>query len=1148
MECFKTKYIQNHLLKFKPEKIGGLGNFPESKIKLIKNTLNIISKNPSKSLNLQNSQDEFIELFYSILLYFNLNFQKEKIINMFHDEKIIKYLSKKLITFYKLFQSLILPKDIVRNLIKKSKTFDEILGFLFYIGTDIIDFLQLIYSEIEFIKNIFEDELDKLNEENENREQKDKREMKKIEIDSYVIPKKSDNIEKIYEIASLIYISEKMNHLNIIKFSKSLIGKYVEFYNEKNLKNLLLLSNLINLISRNDKKFYFEYNNMDIDLIIHDAGIILIKRKEIRNNEILEFISNDLYFNSERFEKPYYRPLEVLDGIDIENLDDKFFKIWNSMNFNNIFKKWMNDFYEKISSLIKDMKYFGLLYKFFLFNHSKKYDSEQIKIMKKKFMELLFTYRNEMCLHFVQDTIKLIYLLDDRKLEVKDLLELMQYNIDYEKVNEIYMKIFENYNNISDKTKGVMVNYLLFSKYNSNPFNLVYLIKYNKNLKNEILSKINRYILTENDFLSLEETDSFKFFKGLIDNKIIGKELEYKGATYLMKVHMTILSLKEKINNFDIKYSEICIFFQDEKNKNILKEKLLYLNFLNEIEQQRQYSQLEYKVNEVKNKMDEFELIYTNFRDFFYEKNKKDLDKLANILSDLKIKSLNFFENNLSKEYEYYSKFLQGAKKRNNLKRSIFFNEILKYNQKYVFKNNGEKVLEETEKDFYKLNVIFKKGGVYEVDENILNICILSFDESEKQLKNELNILSDIFKAKANLDDLCEDIFIYSKKGIIFDTAIAIDIFIEKIGPRTTDFKESIKEIIIKMKGNKKIDIIKKCYNKLKELNIFDGKERENNLIKILLKFKEKPDSIEFLLKTSLEEADILLEILSFNGDDSVNINDILNMEKCIMFFNNIGTIPELKKMKDSEIIEKFQRYVQEQKYIDSYFERYINNFEQIILLKSKVDWRESLKYKIKELFEGSTFFLSNEKRDVGNNKELIFVCNYESEVKNVKTKIRLGRKDIISLRDKALLSKIITNDKYYFINSITEIINISGLLKELYIRGYPKIIRVRIYYKVEIIKKEKGEKNEIIPKIELYIDDKNKNSFKDIIVELKNILEEFKDIQINSYKSMPLIRYLYGRQFNLLYDTLNGKKSNQLQYLLKYITNDSIKLILKET
>ena len=54
-----------------------------------------------------------------------MNFQNEKIIEMFHDEKILTYLSKKLITFYKLFQSLSLPINIVRNLIKNSKTFDE---------------------------------------------------------------------------------------------------------------------------------------------------------------------------------------------------------------------------------------------------------------------------------------------------------------------------------------------------------------------------------------------------------------------------------------------------------------------------------------------------------------------------------------------------------------------------------------------------------------------------------------------------------------------------------------------------------------------------------------------------------------------------------------------------------------------------------------------------------------------------------------------------------------------------------------------------------------------------------------------------------------------------------------------------------------
>ena len=95
-ECFSTKYVQQHLLKFTPEKIEGLGTFPENKKKYI-NTLNIISQNPEQRLNLKDAKDkdELIELFYSILLYFNIHFQeKQKVLDMFNDEKILTYLSK----------------------------------------------------------------------------------------------------------------------------------------------------------------------------------------------------------------------------------------------------------------------------------------------------------------------------------------------------------------------------------------------------------------------------------------------------------------------------------------------------------------------------------------------------------------------------------------------------------------------------------------------------------------------------------------------------------------------------------------------------------------------------------------------------------------------------------------------------------------------------------------------------------------------------------------------------------------------------------------------------------------------------------------------------------------------------------------------
>ena len=60
------------------------------------------------------------------------------------------------------------------------------------------------------IKTLYENEFEKIYEENENKEQKDKIEMRKLEVDKFVIPKKSDNIEELRIVVSLIIDSEKM--------------------------------------------------------------------------------------------------------------------------------------------------------------------------------------------------------------------------------------------------------------------------------------------------------------------------------------------------------------------------------------------------------------------------------------------------------------------------------------------------------------------------------------------------------------------------------------------------------------------------------------------------------------------------------------------------------------------------------------------------------------------------------------------------------------------------------------------------------------------------------------------------------------------------------------------------------------------------
>ena len=1141
LECYRTKSIQQHLLKFKPEKIEGLGTFPEAKLKLIKNILKALSKNPSKSMNLQDSKNEseLNELFYSILLLFNMNFQKEQVEEMFKDDKILTYLSKKLISFHNLYKGLILEKDIVRKLINKAKTFDEILGYLPYIGTDIIEFLQLIYNEINFIKQIYGDELDKLRDENEGKDKKEQRQMKKIEVEQYVIPKKSDNIQKLYEVASLIFVTQKLENMEIIKFSKTLIGKYVEFYNEKSMDGLQLINNLINLIKKNDVKFEFKYNEKDMDFVIHETGIALIKKGEMKNNEILDFIKSDIYYNSNQYDKSFYRPLEVLDKIDIEKIDDKFFVTWVTMKFNNIFGKAINNFYDKITGLIKNMKDFGLLYRFFLYDNNKEYKTDVLKIMKKKYSDLLPTLQYDNCPNFVEDTIKLIYLIDQKKIDTRDLLKLIQENLDYEKVNDLYLKLSEQHKDLSDKTKDCIAAYFTTDKNNINHSSLIYLIKNCKNLRKEIFSKINKYIITENDFLSPEETENYKLYKGLIDNKIIDKEFSYKGATYVTKVQMTISSLEEKIKKFEIKYSEISVFFQNEKNKNILKERLLYLNILDEIKQQKNYANLEFKFKEIENKIDDLELIYSDFRDFFYQSHEQDLKKLTEICFNLKNESLNYYEKKVVEDYKNYSKYLDEAKKRQNLKKSTFFNEILKYNQKIVFKNSEEKALEETEKTFNNLKKIFEKEGISNINEKIMSICIQPFLENEENLKIEIKTLSEIFGVNAKLDEIYEAILLFSKRGLIFDIANALHVFMSAITAIKTNFSKCIEDIIASMKLNKDIQTIKFCNNILKDLKIFDGKEKENKLINILIKFKEQPDSIQFLLKTKAQDITNLQEIASSNDKNNfVTVNDILDLGKCVEFFKTIGTLEQIKGMKDSDIYEKMKNKVKEKEDISVLLERYVNNFSQIKLLETSVDKTKFLKYQIQTIFKGCEFVLSNEKEDIAKSKELLFKCKYKNE-KN--EDVTYSRDDIISLRDRALLAKKKTSEYKYFTDSISEIINISNILKELYIRGYPKIIIIRILYKVDFIIKSMDE-TEITPHLKYSFDEQNKNSFKEILSELKKILEELKEKQLEGYKTKPLIRYIYGRQFNLLKNISDKNKVMQLEPLLKYITNDSYK------
>ena len=280
------------------------------------------------------------------------------------------------------------------------------------------------------------------------------------------------------------------------------------------------------------------------------------------------------------------------------------------------------------------------------------------------------------------------------------------------------------------------------------------------------------------------------------------------------------------------------------------------MNFLDKDKTEKDITDLENKVKEVMNKINDFDLIIEDFRHFFYQKHINDINNLTKIYETLKSSDLNCFEKNYKADYEKITAYLNEAKKRRKLKESIFFNEILKYNQKILFKNDEEKALKEAENSFEKLKIIFEPNGLIKMDKNLMRLCLKPFKKDKQKIMDELKTLGKIFNAKADMENIYEGILLFLKRKFILNAASSILVFINTIEPNKTNFIKDIEKIIKQMKENNDIQTIKECNEKLIELNVIKKNENEgeNKLINILLKFREQQDSILFLLKLSNQD------------------------------------------------------------------------------------------------------------------------------------------------------------------------------------------------------------------------------------------------------------------------------------------------------
>jgi hypothetical protein len=151
----------------------------------------------------------------------------------------------------------------------------------------------------------------------------------------------------------------------------------------------------------------------------------------------------------------------------------------------------------------------------------------------------------------------------------------------------------------------------------------------------------------------------------------------------------------------------------------------------------------------------------------------------------------------------------------------------------------------------------------------------------------------------------------------------------------------------------------------------------------------------------------------------------------------------------------------------------------------SSLDKLDFLESSMQKIFNGAIFILSS---NIKSPIECIFDRMKENESKG-----NISKEKLISLRECAQLPKNISPDYKYFIEIITEIINISNILEKIYEKGYPNDIIVNINIKVDVIKNENKEA-ELDSKILYYIDNnKPQKNYKELVDTLKKKLSFLK-------------------------------------------------------
>ena len=1133
-----------------------------------KSNLNLLRFSNAANLFILSYKNQNIYSF--LLLSANLIYTKDKIKNDKFLELVNLY-KKKHSDLYKL----ILNNNDYEKYIKLMKDF-MITYFLFYDKEIIANDIKLsLYSEKLLIKIINErDNITQstitLNEyldllyliyQEKQKKKKNKNEINRIQIQNI---KNINNINfKDFEENYLKTVEyQKKKGENFIDFSY-IIKKFIPIYNNlPNLKKLFLTFKY-----ELSQKYNYEIRNI-LNLKIDDLGNKLFQNNQLKNKDILDFISYDeIYLSnkinndnlSDEFIEMYNndykkrKKVTILKGVDINsNSSPNLRLIEEYKTYKYFYLDMCSDYIDIFTDKIKDIKNLGI---FFVVLPKDYYNYDSIIELRVWIHNNINTFSQKECITFKEEiNIFIEILIKFAKELVTKFCSFLFENLG-EYCIELFIYLLNNNNKLTPQIKKELTLYYIpktmnFDEYEGeNIDNLIYFINHLKIEDNNIirifLDEIITLVFNYNEFISIKKSSRFTIFETLLSHKknfILNKTGGYiKVITYICE------DLIKRLKNLDLIYFELKPIYE-KSSKDFLKRIKLLLFFLSKDE----------VIGDDINK--EASLIFTNFEKgfLFVKNNAEELGKIRQYLDNFfsKNKEKNRLKNEIikfineilqkklsettsseeiKKKINQFLELKEDCKKNMDMKKnSLLFNEIYNANSKKI--QDEVNLLNETCKNFsLAIKIINEDPNKIQNNEYITYFYEIGY-KNEDNLEKEINWLigtQSIEITEAKKEDLLNALKFLIKKQRIINIINGILIL--------KGIYESGNEIISTSKEQKYFNILENHLKRLSQnipskqiegiINFikgkfnkisFDNKDQDFNIILLFFNTFINKEIFLFLKEKEISKLENLRQFYLDSDEKELKLFEIEQFLTVIRFLNE-----DISKIKTTfELIEAFiSGLFNKEKF--GFYLNVVNKYHQIKQLFEKYFKGESgIFSKVKDIINSSKFYFSL------TSKSYIILGEYVKENKNNKNliKILINSDELDELYQRVFISiKKENNDAYLkrFISFYKAIKNLNLLINKLYlIYGYPKIINIDF----------------IIEKMEMRcIYESNYYNYHDLINLFKNIKKNCKKILLQKRSQSNEIRLFYGRQLYLINNCLQNKEYYKIKDLISCVTNGLI-------